>query len=718
MFTLPSNAEDEPSIFDLSLRDLLKIKVTTASKDEETLDETPAYVELITQDDIQRRGYKDLSYIFEDIAGVQMTRGFGDNYFSTIWRGQRYTIGSSYLILVDGIEFNHLYNNETEIMATFPLSNIKYIEVVHGAASVAYGNDAVVGIINVITNKSSQGFTSVVQIGENNKQVVDFNYLKNIAQYQLNIAGRYDQGDVDFSNAASYRWTDPALLKNKAIWGGFTEEYADLESPHYNRALTAKLSKGSGKNNSEISLQYYQLVTGYGLIYTFDHALPNSGLWSESEYSIHYKQQFTLADNLSVNTLVRYRSSNIDNDSLFIEGYLAVDKSNQAQRLVDASYWQSKNSSRFLSADLNWQINDGWSLLFGSELEFKALQKAYNIDFSASLPPQLIDQNYQLPLPPTQDTVANNHKNTTQKNIFLLSRYSLPKLGKLLNHKLHFGVRRDQHSVFGTETTIRAGWVGQFNHSTIKLFYGEAYQEPSARLLYGGWQGSGSDPNLKPRNTNTWELNANYKWPSLVLSANIYRLNSANLFNTTDAGAINIGSGITDGGTIRFQYQPKIALFERVSLWSAYTWLNSKEQISNGLAQLSWQKNIDSANNTFHFGSYFDFNNSWQVNIRGRYYDDRSTVQTNELKKIKAFITLDANISYRFSTYKNSKISLAITNLFDQQYFHPGLRSASANNSNVGEVNNNGVWLGSQSFYNSKIPQPGREISLSWYYQW
>jgi len=63
MFAVPSNADDEPSIFDLSLRDLLKIKVTTASKDEETLDETPAYVELISQDDIQRRGYKDLSYI-------------------------------------------------------------------------------------------------------------------------------------------------------------------------------------------------------------------------------------------------------------------------------------------------------------------------------------------------------------------------------------------------------------------------------------------------------------------------------------------------------------------------------------------------------------------------------------------------------------------------------------------------------------------------------
>lgn len=714
LVSIPSYADSEPSIFDLSLRDLLKIKVTTASKDEETLDETPAYVELITQDDIQRRDYKDLSYIFEDIAGVQMTRGFGDNYFSTVWRGQRFTIGSSFLILVDGVKFNHLYNNETEILATFPLSNIKYIEVVHGAASVAYGNDAVVGIINIITTTNSEGLSSLLQVGENNKQVVDFSYAKNIAQYQLNIAGRYDHGDVDFSNAARYRWTDPNLLTNKDIWGGFTQNYADLESPHYNRAFSAKLSK----NKSELSVQYYQLVTGYGLIYTFDHALPNSGLWSESEYSIHYKQQFTLTDNLSLNTMLRYRSSNIDNDSLFIESYLTQDNNNQIQRLDDASYWQSKNDSRFASADLNWNINNKWSLLAGSELEFKHLQKAYNINFGASLPPQLIDENYQLPSPPTQDTVDNNHKNTTQKNFYLLSRYSLPSIGKLLHHKLHFGVRSDHHSVFGTETTIRAGWVGQFNHATIKFFYGEAYQEPSARLLYGGWKGSGSDPRLKPRNANTWELNANYKWQQILLSANIYRLNSANLFNTTDKGAVNIGKGITNGGAIRIKYQPKTTQFERISLWSAYTWLNSKEQTSNGLAQLSWQKNIDSAKHTLHFGGYFDFNNAWQFNLRGRYYGNRSTVKTNEFKSIKAYLTIDTNISYRLSNDSQNKISLAITNLFNKKYFHPGLRSASANNSTIGRVNENGVWIGSQSFYNSKIPQPGREISLSWYYQW
>jgi len=161
-------------------------------------------------------------------------------------------------------------------------------------------------------------------------------------------------------------------------------------------------------------------------------------------------------------------------------------------------------------------------------------------------------------------------------------------------------------------------------------------------------------------------------------------------------------------------------------LWQSHSPLNELSQQDNRVIASQLNRDYDPKDLTINpdtgidltLGDRFDFNNSWQVNIRGRYYDDRSTVQTNELKKIKAFITLDANISYRFSTYKNSKISLAITNLFDQQYFHPGLRSASANNSNVGEVNNNGVWLGSQSFYNSKIPQPGREISLSWYYQW
>ena len=704
-------AEDAPSVFDLSLKDLLNTKVITASREEETLDESPALIEIITQDDIQRRGYKDLSYIFDDIAGVQVSRGFGDNYFNTIWRGQRYTIGSSYLILIDGVEFNHLYYNESEILATFPLSNIKYIEVVHGAASVAYGNDAVVGVVNIITVKERNETRGFIQYGDNDKRVIDMAYQTQWQDYRFNFSGRYDQGNVDFSNTDGYRWTNTELLFNRDIWGVFANRYSEPASKHFNVGINSSIAN----ENSELSLQYYQLNTGNGLVYTFDHAQPNAR-WKESEFSLHYKQQTELSDVLLLKTLMRYRASNVDSDSYFIESYLTKTPANELVRLVDFSYWESKNYSKYVSAELSWQIQSNWDLLVGSEFEFKNLQKAYNINFGPSLPPEQITDNYPFPSPPVKDSFPDNRKNTNQKSLYLLNRYDLYSHNKTIKHKLHFGLRVDKHSVFGTKTTIRTGWVGLFDNITLKLFYGEAYQEPSPRLLYGGWQGSGSDPNLKPRNSNTWEFNANYKFDQVLLSANLYRINSSNLFNTTEIGAINIGEGKTDGGDIRIQYRASTQQFENLTLWTNFTWLNSKEQVSNSTTQLSWQEDIDISNYTLHFGGYFNLNKAWQLNIRGRYYGDRNTVLTNELSKIKGYTTLDTNLIYKPQQYPNLRVALGISNLFNQKYFHPGLRSASANNSNMGEVNDNGVWIGSESFYNAKIPQPAREfiLTLSW----
>ncbi len=54
-------ASEEIDLFAYSLQDLLNMKVTTVSKQEQSLDESPAFKEIITQDDIKRRGYKDLN---------------------------------------------------------------------------------------------------------------------------------------------------------------------------------------------------------------------------------------------------------------------------------------------------------------------------------------------------------------------------------------------------------------------------------------------------------------------------------------------------------------------------------------------------------------------------------------------------------------------------------------------------------------------------------
>jgi len=356
-------------------------------------------------------------------------------------------------------------------------------------------------------------------------------------------------------------------------------------------------------------------------------------------------------------------------------------------------------------------------MIYREDTHMINLQKAYNIAYGPALPPAQISPNYPLPVPPVIDSFANNRINSNQKSLYMLSRYNLFSDNKKVKHKMHIGLRVDKHSIFGNKTTTRIGWVALFNKTTAKLFYGQAYQEPSARLLYGGWQGSGSDPSLKPRDANTWEINLNHKWQNFLASTSVYRINSSNLFNTTDVGAVNIGKGKTLGANVKLQYQVQTILFKPMSLWASYTWLDSKEQTANHSATLNWQKNIDVGEHTLHFGGYFDVNNNWQFNIRGRYYSNRSTVLTNELAKINHYITFDTNINYRFVSYPNIKINLGITNLFNARYYHPGLRSASATHHDA-IINDEGVWIGSQSFYNAKISQPKQAIQLSIYWQW
>ena len=701
-------------LYQLSFQELLNLKVSTVSRREQSLDESPAFIEIITQDDLKRRGYKDLSYLLDDLGGVQITRTYGDNYFNSLWRGIRHTLGSSYLILIDGVKFNHLYNNEPEIMATFPLSSIKHVEIVHGPASVSYGNDAVVGIINIITNKDSKKGEAFIQAGNNNAEIIDFSTFVKGERFQLRFSGRFDKGHLDMSNAANYQWTNPALLSNTDIWGGFSSSHGAAHSKRSHKALEFNLFS----ETTELVAQYNELSTGYGFEYTFDHSLPNAGLWIENEHSLHWKQKIEINEDLVVNTLLRYRSSNINQDSFFIDGYLRADpETNEPQRLVEASYWESTNYSWTASTEMFWQISPEFNLLAGFEYEDKNLQKAYNIEFGPSLPPEIVDSNYEFPLPPQQDSVPNNRVDTTQQGLYLLSQYQLSRSSDQVQHNLHFGIRSDYHSVFGRETSVRTGYVGQWQQTTFKLFYGQAYQEPSARLLYGGWQGSGSDPELKPRHADTIEVNINYQLKAVLLSANYFQMKSENLFNATESGALNAGKGLATGGDFRFKYKTQAAFIDELSLWGTFSWINSKEQAYSLEKQLEWHEVGDLADYTVHGGAYFTFNQQWQLNLRGRYYGDRETVKTNQFDVVDSFLSIDANVIYQPSSIKRLRLAIDITNLLDNDYFHPGVRSASASASSTGGLDENGVWIGSGSFYNALIPQPGREIRFTAYWQ-
>src|SRR5689334_7951954 len=63
--TEPAGGDD----LQLSLSDLFNIKVVTASKAEESIDDAPNVMYVITQEQIRRRGYKSLKDIFQVVPG-------------------------------------------------------------------------------------------------------------------------------------------------------------------------------------------------------------------------------------------------------------------------------------------------------------------------------------------------------------------------------------------------------------------------------------------------------------------------------------------------------------------------------------------------------------------------------------------------------------------------------------------------------------------------
>ena len=122
-------SEEEAIIRDML--DLMNTPIVSASKTSEKLSDAPATVIVITRDDLEKRGYSELSEVLDDLPGMEVIRPYGDTIVKNYWRGYRNSIGEPFLVMIDGVVFNHLYFNtaDTPLVAT-PLSNIEQIEVV------------------------------------------------------------------------------------------------------------------------------------------------------------------------------------------------------------------------------------------------------------------------------------------------------------------------------------------------------------------------------------------------------------------------------------------------------------------------------------------------------------------------------------------------------------------------------------------------------------
>lgn len=143
----------------LSYEDLFNIEVTTVSRTDSTVGQSPAAISVITQEDIRRSGATMIPELLRSVPGMNVAR-IDNNKWAISARGFNQRFFGKMLVQIDG---RTLYNPFTSGVywdaVDYPLEDIDRIEVIRGPRAGVWGANAVNGIVNIITKsaKDTQG---------------------------------------------------------------------------------------------------------------------------------------------------------------------------------------------------------------------------------------------------------------------------------------------------------------------------------------------------------------------------------------------------------------------------------------------------------------------------------------------------------------------------------------------------------------------------------
>lgn len=708
-------ASDFEGLFELDLQALGGMRVSSVSNTSEALRDAPATTIVLTREQLLSRGYRNLSQIFDDLPGMDVVRPYGDVYFANYWRGIRNNLGSPFLFMLDGITQNDLYYNSAETLATLPISAVERIEIVYGPASVVYGANAFAGVVNVITRHGATeaGVHSrgEVKAGSFDTRIADVYVSASNTTGFASVAARYDVGRVDTRYTDEYEWTQDRYFSDPALWGGFADhsDYGQFDSPHRNTAIDVRVGRG----NTILAAQQQILNSGYGTEYPGDR-VQNHATWREKNEYWYLSHNQSLGRTLTGKTLLAYRTSGLDKPSDFLEAFNVVGADGSLERQLTYSLWNIQNESTQFQQDLSWAFRDQWHFNGGLRAEWKHLQKASRIHYGPVVTPENANPlTYAYPSWPLNDTVNDNSENTKDLSFYALTTWRIPMaFFDVDSHLLNAGFRVDDNSVFGSETSLRGGWVSHYGDYTVKLMaVGDSYQTPTPRVMYSGWAGSGSSPDLAPETASTAELSVEYTKPTFMWLISAHQMDSKNAIINFPAGAANAGEARMQGVDVHFKQRFVLPSGDWLLLWSYYSFLDVEETLTSDVVE-PYSPFADVSRHKVHLGAEWPFTERWSMSMRSRYFSERETIATNPVRRVKPYTTVDGSASYRISEAENVHVALTVENLFDKRYFHPGVRQADAG-VNSGAFDENGGWQGSAGYFNSLLPQEGRGVFMS-----
>ncbi|MCU7923197.1 MAG: TonB-dependent receptor [Candidatus Thiodiazotropha sp. (ex Dulcina madagascariensis)] len=129
--------------------------VISASRSEQASLQTPTSISVITREEIEQSAAQNLPQLLNGRSGIQINSLFGDGSGATLdMRGFGANAGANTLVLVDGRRLNNAGDRADPDLNSIDLHRVERIEIVQGSAGTLFGNQAVGGMVNIITRKA------------------------------------------------------------------------------------------------------------------------------------------------------------------------------------------------------------------------------------------------------------------------------------------------------------------------------------------------------------------------------------------------------------------------------------------------------------------------------------------------------------------------------------------------------------------------------------
>ncbi|MBA3682395.1 MAG: TonB-dependent receptor [Bacteroidetes bacterium] len=694
---------DSTDLTDMSLEDLLDVRVTTASKISQEAKKAPAQIIVITEEQIRVRGYRSLLDVLTDLPDIKVdNKAYGMNYNTFTVRGMQGQ--EKFIIMLDGMRISGPANETMPIIENYPVNLAKQIEVVYGPASALYGADAVSGVINIITKKTELKTLKAeasAQAGDNGLyNGTLFASSKLSEETILTLSGQYffDQG-VNL----------PKIFgKEDTLWNMDSHKTGTFNTAYGPMTPSKKVN-----SKYEAPLMAYNiyagLITGDFKFTVFrNYSKNSSALENNPNNAVHNKDVFYGRSINAVEAQYSKTSDKITSISSITASDYRTDPLTNYRNVynnLEGGYKYSYSTKVKIEQQIEWRVNSKLNLVSGALFE-----NFFVMPEGTDLQDPVRDNKV---LTGTMAGSASYYRPNGIEATFFSVHYNnsgvYSQLQYTPNKKLAFtlGGRYDYNTRYGSTLNPRVGMVASLSKSTtFKFLSGTSYLAPTpgtAYSYYGSFSTSDSgktyqsyfmhlpNPNLEPMHVYNAEFSLQQRFLKrfqvqltgyTTLYTNIIELASdaetTKLYNGKFMGYdvdyievyVNVNKQQNTGGSLRMEYSQPLKK-GRLDVYGTVSYVDGKVQVTDlddggdnrEVSEIDFISPFMFKGGTDLILDKFSFSARCIVSGKQRIYTDDEATQKRQT--IDGYTVVNASIGYKIG-----KVSLFVnvSNLLNSHY--------------------------------------------------